>query len=102
MHATALRVELRIRGARSLKEKRHTVRSVTTQLASTFGVAVAEVDDQDKWQKLTLGVAAVSGEAGHVTRIIHSIERWLERRDDVEVLSVEATVLDTESSRTRR
>lgn len=95
MHAIALRVELRIRGARSLKEKRHTVKSVTTQLAATFGVAVAEVDDQDKWQKLTLGIAAVSGEAGHLTRMVHSIERWLDRRDDVEVLSVAATSLET-------
>lgn len=94
MHAVALRIELRIRGARSLKEKRHTVKSVTTQLASTFGVAVAEVDDQDKWQKLTLGVAAVSAEAGHLTRMVHSIERWLERRDDVEVLAVQATPLE--------
>ena len=94
MHAIALRVELRVRGARSLKEKRHTVRSVTTQLSSTFGVAVAEVDDQDKWQKLTLGVAAVSGEAGQLTRIVHSIERWLERRDDVEVLSIETSPME--------
>jgi uncharacterized protein YlxP (DUF503 family) len=94
MHAIALRIELRIRGARSLKEERHTVKSVTTQLASTFAVAVAEVDDQDKWQKLTVGVAAVSAEAGHLTRMVHSIERWLERRDDVEVLAVGATPLE--------
>jgi uncharacterized protein len=94
MHAIALRIELRVRGARSLKEKRHTVRSVTTQLSSTFGVAVAEVDDQDKWQKLTLGLAAVSGEAGQLTRIVHSIERWLERRDDVEVLSIESSPME--------
>ena len=95
MHAIALRVELRIRGARSLKEKRHTVKSVTTQLSSTFGVAVAEVDDQDKWQKLTLGVAAVSGEVGQLTRLVHSIERWLERHDDVEVLSVAAGPIES-------
>jgi len=94
MHAIALRVELRIRGARSLKEKRHTVKSVTSQLATTFGVAVAEVDDQDKWQKATLGIAAVSGEAGHLTRVVHSVERWLDLRDDIEVLTIDRTPVE--------
>jgi len=94
MHAIALRVELRIRGARSLKEKRHTVKSVTSQLATTFGVAVAEVDDQDKWQKATLGIAAVSGEAGHLTRVVHSVERWLDLRDDIEVLAIDRTPME--------
>ncbi|CAN5505454.1 MAG: DUF503 domain-containing protein [Acidimicrobiia bacterium] len=94
MHAIALRVELRIRGARSLKEKRHTVKSVTSQLATTFGVAVAEVDDQDKWQKATLGIAAVSGEAGHLTRVVHSVERWLDLRDDIEVLAIDRTPVE--------
>lgn len=86
MHAAALRVELRIRGAQSLKEKRHIVKSVISQLMSTFGVAVSEVDDQEKWQKATLGIAAVAPQASQLTRILHAVRRALEQRADVEVL----------------
>ncbi|MDQ3781653.1 MAG: DUF503 domain-containing protein [Actinomycetota bacterium] len=94
MHVVALRVELRIRGARSLKEKRHTVKAVISQLTATFRVAVAEVDDLDKWQRATLGVAVVSGEAGHLTRVVHSVERWFHQRQDVEVLAIAATPVE--------
>ncbi len=88
MHAAALRIELRIREARSLKEKRHTVKSVIAQLSSSHNVAVAEVDDHEKWHKATLGVAAVGPQAGHLTRVLHGVRRHLEGRPDVEVLRI--------------
>lgn len=87
MYAAAIRVELRIRGARSLKEKRRTVKSVIADLQRTFGVSVAEVDHQDLWQRATLGVAVVAPQAGHLDRVIHTLERSLEARSDVEVLA---------------
>lgn len=95
MHVAALRVELRIRGARSLKEKRHIVKSVIAQLAAGFGVAVSEVADQEKWQKATLGIALVAPQHGHLTRVMHSIERALYGREDVEVLRVATSFLET-------
>ncbi len=94
MHAAALRVELRVRGARSLKEKRQTVKSVTAQLSDTFGVAVSEVADQEKWQKATLGIAGVAPHAGHLTRVLHSVERYLDSRDDVEILRLGTSYLE--------
>ncbi len=94
MHVAALRVELRIRGAQSLKEKRHTVKSVIAQLTSTFGAAVSEVDDQDKWQKATLGVALVAPQHSHLVRVMHSVERALDVRDDVEVLRIGSSFLE--------
>ena len=94
MHVAALRVELRIRGAQSLKEKRHIVKSVIAQLTSTFGAAVSEVDDQDKWQKATLGVALVAPQHSHLVRVMHSVERALDVRDDVEVLRIGSSFLE--------
>jgi uncharacterized protein YlxP (DUF503 family) len=88
MHAAAIRVEVRIRAARSLKEKRHVVKALMAHLTDAFPVAIAEVDDQDKWQKATLGIAAVAPQAGQVTRILHSVRRAVENRPDVELLRV--------------
>lgn len=94
MHVVAQRIELRIRDAHSLKEKRHIVKSVSAYLATTFGVAVAEVADHDKWQKATLGVAAVSGQLGQVERVLHALGRHLDARPDVEVLRTATSHLE--------
>lgn len=95
MHAAALRIELRIRGAQSLKEKRHVVKAVIAHLTDTFPVAVSEVDDQDKWQKATLGVAAVAPHASQLTRILHAVRRAVEDRPDVELLRIGESHLET-------
>lgn len=88
MHVAALRIELRIREARSLKEKRQVVKAVISQLSSNHNVAVAEVDDHEKWHKATLGVVAVGPQAGHVTRVLHGVRRSVESRPGVELLRV--------------
>ena len=87
MNAAAIRVELRIRDVRSLKEKRRTVKSVTSDMVRTFGVSVAEVDHQDLWQRATLGVAVVAAQPAHLDRIVHSIEKAFRERTDVEMLA---------------
>lgn len=95
MHAAALRLDLRIRDARSLKEKRQVIKSVSSHVARTFGVAVAEVDHQDLWNRATLGVAAVAPQPSQLDRILHSVERHFRERRDVELLSVAVSHLES-------
>lgn len=94
MHVAALRVELRLRNVHSLKEKRHIVKSVIAHLVKTFGVAVSEVDHQDKWQRCDLGIAAVAPQAGQVDRILHTVRRALDNVDEIEVLGFGVTYLE--------
>ncbi|MEA2002459.1 MAG: DUF503 domain-containing protein [Actinomycetota bacterium] len=95
MYAAALRLELRIRDARSLKEKRHVIKSVSSHLARTFGVAVSEVDHQDLWNRATLGVAAVAPQPSQLDRILHTVERHVRERHDIELLSVSVSHLES-------
>jgi uncharacterized protein YlxP (DUF503 family) len=97
MYVVALRVELRIPNVQSLKGKRAIVKSVINQIGQQTGVAAAEVDHQDLWQRTAVGVSAVSAQAGHLQRIIHSIERDLRRRPDIEVLDVFVDYLEDPS-----
>ena len=46
-----LTLELRLDDAHSLKDKRHTVKSLKDRLRGKFNVAVAEIDYQDLWQR---------------------------------------------------
>ncbi len=95
MYAAAMRLELRIRDAQSLKEKRSVVRSVSSHVARTFGVAVSEVDHQDLWNRATLGVAAVAPHVSQLDRILHSVERHMRERRDAELIGVSISHLET-------
>ena len=70
MHAAALRIELRIPLANSLKAKRGVVRPLVEGLRRVASLSVSEIDRHDSWQLSTLGVAIVAPDAGHLERLI--------------------------------
>ena len=94
MHAAALRLEIRIPEARSLKDKRRVVKGLMGSLAAAFPVAVSEVGFQDQWQRATLGVALVAPQAGQLERIIHRVQHALRERPDIELLEVGISYLE--------
>jgi uncharacterized protein YlxP (DUF503 family) len=96
MHAAAVRLELRIPGAGSLKGKRRVIKALISRIISTFPVAVAETGHQDAWQRATLGVAFVSGEVGQVRSMIDAVHRVV--LDDLEVELIEMGVAWLEES----
>jgi hypothetical protein len=63
----------------SLKDKRGLLKPVIHQLRQEFNVSVAEVDRQDVWQSATIGVAAVSTDAGYVHGLLEKAVGWIER-----------------------
>jgi len=44
------------------------------------------VDHHDKWQRASLGFAAVGGEPGHVEAVLRAVERFVWSFPEVEVL----------------
>lgn len=81
----ACEVRLRIMGARSLKEKRKTLKSMKDRV-SKMNISVAEVDDQDKWQAATLGFALVSNDSSYVNSVLDRIFSFLAEYPDVELV----------------
>ena len=94
MYAAALRLELRIPGVRSLKEKRGRLKALATTLTETFPVAVGEVGHQDQWQRATLGAALVAAQAGQLERVIHSVQRLLLEHPEVELIEMGVAYLE--------
>ena len=94
MHAAALRIELRIPDAHSLKEKRGQIKPVIADLRKRFGVSVAEVDHQDLWQRATLGIALVAAHAGQLQRFTHSLEKYFEQLEAAELLRMAISYLE--------
>jgi len=83
------RFDLRIPGCRSLKEKRHVVKTLTAALRQKFPVSVAEVDHLDLWQRSAIAVAAVGADQHHLRRVMHEVENLVERWDGVDVIDAE-------------
>ena len=83
------RFDLRIPACGSLKEKRHVVKTLTNAIRSTFNVSVAEVDHHELWQRTAIAVAAVDREQHHVRRVMHEVERFVERWVEVEIISAD-------------
>jgi hypothetical protein len=86
------RFDLRIPGCGSLKEKRHVVKTLTNAIRSKFDVSVAEVDHQDLWQRTTLAVAVAAGESHHARRVLHEVEKLVDRWAEVELIGAELSL----------
>ncbi len=62
--------ELFLPGKGSLKEKRRVLSSLKERLKNRFNLSVAEIDDQDLWQKAVIGMACVGNEKKHVQQVL--------------------------------
>ena len=80
------RFDLRVPDSHSLKQKRHVVKSLTSALRSKFNVTVAEVDHHDLWQRTAIAVAAVGSQEYHLRKVMHEVERFVERWAEVELI----------------
>ena len=80
--------------ADSLKDKRQVSRSLTSRIQNQFNVSVAEVEDNDFRQRLTLGVCCVSNDSAHANQVLSRVVSFVEdSRRDVELLDYELEII---------
>ena len=65
-----LNLDIHIPYAHSLKDKRMVVRRIKDRLRAKFNVAVAEVDHQELWQRIRIGVVSVGSDQGYVQELM--------------------------------
>ena len=70
-----LTLELRLEECHSLKDKRHTVKSLKDRLRGKFNVAVAEIDCQDMWQRSLVSAVTVSADRAHAEQVLQAVEK---------------------------
>lgn len=86
------RFDLRIPGCGSLKEKRHVVKTLTAAIRHRFNVSVAEVDHHELWQRTALGVSVVATDGYHAKRVLHEVEKLVDRWGEVEIIEAELSL----------
>jgi len=90
----ALEVDLHVPEAQSLKAKRAVVKPLVEGARHRFGVAAAEVDHHELWQRACVGYAVVAADQAHALEVIDEVERFVWSHPEVEVLSMERRWLE--------
>ena len=79
-------VELFIPDSGSLKGKRHVIKSIKDRIRHKFNVSVAEIGDQDLWQKSVFGIACVGTEKKFINGVLDKIIDLISEEHSVELL----------------
>ena len=64
------RIELHIPESRSLKDKRQVIKGIKDKIRSKFNVSIAEIDNNDLWQRASLGVSVISNDRKFATQVL--------------------------------
>jgi uncharacterized protein len=70
-------IKLNLAGVYSLKEKRRIVKSILARLPRQFNLAVAEVDCQDVWQTVVIGLVTVGNNNALLHGQLEKAVTWL-------------------------
>ncbi len=82
----ACEVQLFLPASSSLKDKRGVIKSLKERIHNRFNVSVSEVDQNDLWQRSTLGMAVVSNAAKHADSVLAKTVDFIEQDRRVELL----------------
>ncbi|MCC7493064.1 MAG: DUF503 domain-containing protein [Fimbriimonadaceae bacterium] len=93
MHIGIAELTFRLDGCRSLKEKRHVVRSLVDRLRHQFNASVAEVAHQDEWTLAGVGLALVNSDRRLVERLLEQVVDYAERTCEAELIGLETELL---------
>ncbi len=86
-------IDMRLNGTASLKDKRRVLKGLLVRLNREFGLACAEVGDNDIWGRALLGMACVANEGRHAEQVLRRAVLWVEGNIDGEVLSSDIEVI---------
>lgn len=73
MFVGVLRLTLHLPSPGSLKSKRHLIRSAIDRVKARFNVSIAEVAENDLWQRSVLGVTAVGNDHAFVNETLDKV-----------------------------
>ena len=94
MNIGACKVRLRLPENETLKGKRQVLKSITERVKHRFNVSIAEVDDHDLWQLVTLGITCVSTSQQHANEMLSKVVDFIEKsRFDAELLDYEVEII---------
>jgi len=68
-----LGIEIHLPYSHSLKEKRKRLKSYKDKLKAKFNVSFAEIDYQNKWQRVKIGIVIINNKQSIIEKIFNQI-----------------------------
>jgi uncharacterized protein YlxP (DUF503 family) len=94
MNVGVCKVYLRLPENMSLKGKRQVLKSIISRVNNKFNVAVAEVEDNDVWQRAVIGICCISNNGRHSNQVLSRVVDFITgSRFDVEILDYEIEII---------
>ena len=86
MRIAAMTFRLHAPWVHSLKEKRMIVKSLIAKLQNKFHVSAAETDEQDIYQIIVIGIAAIVPHNAMADSLMDEISLFVEENTEAEIL----------------
>lgn len=86
-------IDLHLPENSSIKGKRKVIKSIVSRVKNRFNVSIAEIGDNDKWQRIKLGFAMVSNDKKHVESALAGVVNFIESLCLAELIDYKIQIL---------
>ncbi|MEJ5306911.1 MAG: DUF503 domain-containing protein [candidate division WOR-3 bacterium] len=92
MKVTTVKIELFMKEAQTLKDKRRVIKSLIERIKNRYNVSISEVDDNDSCKKSTIGIAIVSNDTRFNDRQVKEIINFIDSNPLVMIIKSEMEI----------
>ena len=85
--------EIFIFNANSLKSKRSVVKSIIEKSKNRFNISIAEVGENDKWQKSIIAFSTISNDQKIVEETIEKVINFFASYSEIEIIKIKREIL---------
>lgn len=85
--------EIFIFNANSLKSKRSVVKSIIEKSKNRFNISIAEVGENDKWQKSIIAFSTISNDQTIVEETIEKVINFFDSYSEIEIIKIKREIL---------
>lgn len=85
--------EIYIFNANSLKSKRSVVKSIIEKSKNRFNIPIAEVGENDKWQKSIIAFSTISNDQRLVEETIEKVINFFDSYSEIEIINIKREIL---------
>jgi len=86
-------LDLLIRETHSLKGKRRIVKQIIGRVKNKFNVSIAEVGDQDLWQRSQIGFCLVGNDKRFINSSLDKVVDFIEAINSAEITNADIEIL---------
>lgn len=85
--------EIFIFNANSLKSKRSVIKSIINKSKNRFNISIAEVGENDKWQKSVIAFSTISNDKKIVEESMEKVIDFFDSYSEIEIINITREII---------